>query len=196
MSRFRLFISYSRKDLENVSPIVSRIQKEYGIEAWIDLKGIESGKQFINVIVSAIDDSPSVLFMLSSNSLHSSFCKNELTYAHLRGKRIFMLSIDGTQRGDWVEDLCSQECFYDLSDLDICIEDILLLPDNDFSGIGNINGHDFVAPASTACCTSSLCALSSSFSMVYRCFRSFMEPPRFHTDYRHYIVFLNSPQGN
>ncbi len=144
MSRSRLFISYSRKDLKEASDIVSRIQKEYGIDAWIDLKGIESGKQFISVIVSAIDDSYSVLFLLSSNSLQSAFCKNELTYAHLCGKRIFMLSIDGTQREGWVENLCPQERFFDISDLDICIQDIQFLQTDDSSAVRDIDGHDCV----------------------------------------------------
>ena len=144
MSPSRLFISYSRKDLERVSPIVTRIREEYGFDVWIDLRGIESGKQFISVIISAIDDSSSVLFMLSSNSLRSSFCRNELTYAHQRGKRIFILSMDGTPLEGWVKDVCPEERFYDPSDIDICAEDIALQWAGEPTETEDVDGHEAV----------------------------------------------------
>ena len=49
-----VFISYSRKDYEIVRKVKDSIDKELGIDCWMDLDGIESGDQFKEVIISAI----------------------------------------------------------------------------------------------------------------------------------------------
>ena len=59
-----IFISYSRKDLKQVIAIRDEIKDRLGADSWIDLKGIESGEQFVSVINNAIDKAKIVLFMI------------------------------------------------------------------------------------------------------------------------------------
>ena len=59
-----IFINYSRKDLKQVIAIRDEIKDRLGADSWIDLKGIESGEQFVSVIINAIDKAKIVLFMI------------------------------------------------------------------------------------------------------------------------------------
>ena len=86
-----IFISYSRKDFAKVKPIKDAIDKELGIECWMDLDGIESGQQFEDVIISAINQHDTILFMLSPNSMKSEWALDELDFAKRKNKRIVIL---------------------------------------------------------------------------------------------------------
>lgn len=92
-----VFISYSRKDLEEVKKIKYEIDKEVGIDCWMDLDGIESGEQFEDVIINAIDKSDIVLFMMSTNSMQSQWALDELDYAKHENKRVVLVSIDNAE---------------------------------------------------------------------------------------------------
>lgn len=96
-----IFISYSRHDKEIVLPFVTSIEQKFGAVCWIDLEGIESGSQFEDVIVDAIDDSKVVLFMLSDYSLKSKWTKREVLYAEDEGKRIVPIIVDGKGLRKW-----------------------------------------------------------------------------------------------
>lgn len=96
-----IFISYSRHDKEIVLPFVKSIEQKFGAVCWIDLEGIESGSQFEDVIVDAIDDSKVVLFMLSDYSLKSKWTKREVLYAEDEGKRIVPIIVDGKGLRKW-----------------------------------------------------------------------------------------------
>lgn len=89
-----VFISYSRKDLEEVKKIKYEIDKEAGIDCWMDLDGIESGEQFEDVIIEAISNSNIVLFMMSGNSMQSQWALDELDFAKHENKRVVLVSID------------------------------------------------------------------------------------------------------
>jgi len=97
----RIFISYSRKDKDLVLSIVDHIQKAVGVKCWIDEKGIESGEQFKDVIMAAIDKCEIVIFMMSENSLKSSFAKKEVNYADHMKKRIVPVILDGDELRGW-----------------------------------------------------------------------------------------------
>ncbi len=119
----KIFISYKRQDKDKVFPIVDQIRKETGIDCWIDLEGIESGDQFQNVIVDAIDNADIFIFMLSRNFIapyrdertgkidlrKQTFPEKEVMYALRHDKRIVPVSIDGTKVYDckWLEFNCS-----------------------------------------------------------------------------------------
>lgn len=96
-----IFISYSRQDQDIVLPFVTSIEQRFGSVCWIDLDGIESGSQFEDVIVDAIDDSKVVLFMLSDYSLKSKWTKREVLYAEDEGKRIVPIIVDGKGLRKW-----------------------------------------------------------------------------------------------
>lgn len=118
----RIFISYKRLDKDLVFPIVEEIYAKTGVDCWIDLDGIESGDQFQNVIINAIDNADIVVCMLSKNYIapykdertgnidlnKQTFPQKEVMYALDEDKRLIPLSIDGTSVRDckWLKFNC------------------------------------------------------------------------------------------
>ena len=96
-----IFISYIRKDREAVLPFVQSIEEFLGERCWMDIDGIESGAQFEDVIIRAIDSSRIVLLMLSENALGSDFVKKEVKYAKSRKKRIVPVVLDRKALRGW-----------------------------------------------------------------------------------------------
>lgn len=96
-----IFISYSRKDLQQVIAIRDELKEKLGANAWIDIKGIESGEQFVNVIIEAIDSAKVVLFMVSAASMQSEYSKKEIMYAKNVGKKIVPVILDGSSLSGW-----------------------------------------------------------------------------------------------
>lgn len=96
-----IFISYSRKDLQQVVAIRDELKETLGADSWIDIKGIESGEQFVNVIIEAIDRAKVVLFMFSTSSLQSEYTKKEIMYARNVGKKIVPVIIDDSPLSGW-----------------------------------------------------------------------------------------------
>ena len=75
---------------------------------WIDLDGIESDAQFVNVIVEAINRAQVFLFMYSRHHAEikdydNDWTTREINYAQKRKKRIVFINIDGSQLTDWFE---------------------------------------------------------------------------------------------
>lgn len=120
---YSIFISYKRADKEMVKNIKDQINSEIGNKCWMDLDGIESGDQFQNVIINAIDNADIVVFMLSKNFIapykdektgkidlkKQTFPEREVMYALRHNKRLIPISIDGTTVYDckWLEFNCS-----------------------------------------------------------------------------------------
>ena len=96
-----IFVSYSRLDKDIVFPFVKRIEQELNTICWIDSEGIESGSQFEEVIVNAIEESEVVLFMLSDSSINSKWTKREVLYAEDEGKRIVPIVVDDKGLRKW-----------------------------------------------------------------------------------------------
>lgn len=99
--KYDIFISYCRNDKAVVLPYVKQISEAVGRNCWIDLKGIESGVEFEEVIIKAINDCQVVLFMLSDSSLRSNWTKREVIYAEDEGKRIVPVLVDGERLRGW-----------------------------------------------------------------------------------------------
>ena len=53
-TKYDVFISYSRKDLELVKEFKAEIGRQVGIDCWMDMDGVESGEQFEDVIINPI----------------------------------------------------------------------------------------------------------------------------------------------
>ena len=96
-TKYDVFISYCRKDLELVKEIKAEIDRQVGIDCWMDLDGIESGEQFEDVIINAICKCDIILFMMSANSMQSEWALDELDFAKHEKKRIVLVSIDNTE---------------------------------------------------------------------------------------------------
>ena len=97
----KVFISYSRADSAVVFPLVERLQKAVGDVFWMDLNGIESGDQFVEIIIKAIDNVDVILFMHSTNSLSSEWVKKEILYAQGKKKKIIPILVDGKPLDGW-----------------------------------------------------------------------------------------------
>lgn len=110
----RIFISYKRKDRGIVFPIKDRIEKAIGEKCWIDLDGIESDAQFVQVIISAINACDIFLFMYSRNHVGiedfmSDWTIRELQYADSKGKRIVFVNLDRSPLVDWFKFMFGQK---------------------------------------------------------------------------------------
>ena len=95
-----VFTSYSRKDFDKVVGIKKEIDRVVGIECWMDLDGINSDAQFVDVIVSAINRHDTILFMMSEASMHSKWALSELALAQKKQKRIVLVKIDDAEMPD------------------------------------------------------------------------------------------------
>ena len=100
--KYDVFISYSRKDFDEVSALIETIRAEIpGLSMWFDITGIESGDEFEEKIISAIDNSSYVLFALSDNALESQWTKDEVIYAKNTGKKIIPILLNGASLKGW-----------------------------------------------------------------------------------------------
>lgn len=103
----RIFISYKRKDLDIVQPLINEIEKMTGEPCWYDLDGIETSAQFTHVICKAINGADVLLFMHSHTHDHIVFENDwtirELDYARRKGKRIVLVKLDNAKLSDEFE---------------------------------------------------------------------------------------------
>lgn len=95
-----IFISYSRKDIRVVTEIKKYIDNAVGINCWFDINGIESGEQFMKVIIAAIRNHDTILFMKSAQSMQSEWALDELDFAKHKNKRIILVHIDDSEMTD------------------------------------------------------------------------------------------------
>lgn len=102
----RIFISYKRIDKDKVFKIKEQIEQALDEKCWIDLDGIESDAQFVNVIINAINSCEIFLFMYSSSYAKIDDYKNEWTireldFAQHKKKRIVFINLDSSNLTDW-----------------------------------------------------------------------------------------------
>lgn len=104
-----IFISYSRKNLDEVRAIKDEIERETGVECWMDLNAIESGaSQFTQDIVNGIKGCRVFLFMLSRESQVSKFALRELDFAMKKSekdnqKHVVIVNVDDCEMLDEFE---------------------------------------------------------------------------------------------
>lgn len=89
----KVFISYSRKDTEQVK-VITQILDKHSISYWIDKEGIYSGSNFKEVIVDAIENSQALIFVSSANSNASVNVAVEVEYAIRLNKTILPVMLD------------------------------------------------------------------------------------------------------
>lgn len=97
----KIFISYSRRDLAFAQSFVAEIEKVTGIKPWVDLSGVETGEQFTDVIIRAIDGCEIFVFLISRSSLESLWTKKEVLYAKDCSKKIYPIIVDGVEPYGW-----------------------------------------------------------------------------------------------
>ena len=105
--KYDVFISYSRKDLDEVSTFVEMLKTRIPtLEVWMDLEGITAADEFDEKIISAIDASSHVIFAVSRNSNSigegsSKWTKKELVYAKNTGKKVIPVLLSGAELNNW-----------------------------------------------------------------------------------------------
>ena len=102
IKKYDVFISYSRKDIDEVNAFVGMLKKSIpALNVWFDIDGIESGDEFDEKIIDAIENSFCVLFALSDNSLQSQWTKDEVMYAKNIGIKVIPILLEGATLRGW-----------------------------------------------------------------------------------------------
>ena len=90
-NKYDVFISYSRRDYAIADKIVNALNAG-GFTYFRDQQGLESGSDFLQSIINAIDNSRLFLCVLSENAYSSEFVIKELEYA-LQRKEIIAFPV-------------------------------------------------------------------------------------------------------
>ena len=86
------FISYSRADSEFVMRLTADL-KQAGASVWLDQVDIQPGERWDHVIEGALDVSPLMLVILSSNSVESMNVMDEVSFALEKQKTVIPIVI-------------------------------------------------------------------------------------------------------
>src|SRR5579859_4879470 len=89
-----VFVSYSRRDSEFVARLAQSIE-DRGKSVWLDVEGIADGEVFPEAIKRAIEQSDAFVFVITPESVRSSYCENEVEYARDISKRIVPVLREG-----------------------------------------------------------------------------------------------------
>jgi WD40 repeat protein len=93
-----VFVSYSRRDADFVQRLASALG-ERGKEAWIDVDGIRDGEVFPAALRSAIEHSDGFVFVVSPESVASTYCEQEVEHALELNKRIVPVLVRPVEDG-------------------------------------------------------------------------------------------------
>ncbi|MDJ0533215.1 MAG: TIR domain-containing protein [Xenococcaceae cyanobacterium MO_207.B15] len=85
-SSLEVFISYSRADSDFARKLNDALM-EVGKLTWFDQESIASGTDFQQEIYRGIENCDNFLFIISSASVNSPYCADEVEYAHKLNKR-------------------------------------------------------------------------------------------------------------
>jgi TolB-like protein len=90
----RIFLSYSRADLESAQ-VVAEAMREAGLEVWWDAQ-IEGGAAFAKAIAAALQSSDAVVVLWSAHSLESDWVLDEAAHGRDQ-KKLVPVSLDGSE---------------------------------------------------------------------------------------------------
>ena len=89
----RIFISYSRKDINFVRRLAGDLEKA-GYDVWWDLTDLRGGDDWVRVIPEAIKNSDKFIVVLSPNSAISDWVEKEYTQALSLHKKIIPIMLE------------------------------------------------------------------------------------------------------
>lgn len=92
----RIFISYSRKDIDFARKLAGDLEKA-GYDVWWDITDIQGGDTWVNSIPDAIETSQYMLVVLSPDSVASPWVQKEYTQALSLRKAIIPLMLEATR---------------------------------------------------------------------------------------------------
>ncbi len=88
----KVFISYSRKDIEFAKQLTAELQKS-SLDFWIDWEGIPPTVDWWREIEKGIEEADIFLFLISPDSAASKVCGQEIDYAIKNAKRIIPIVV-------------------------------------------------------------------------------------------------------
>ena len=120
----RSFISYSRKDKDWVYWFSDILNKTAGQSTWIDRK-IPVGQDWWQTILSEIENCDAFVIILSPGSVASTYCMEELQYAHELGKPIVPLLLESCHMPDIItKNRIQYYSIADRSNMEVIINEI------------------------------------------------------------------------
>jgi YVTN family beta-propeller protein len=105
-----VFLSYSRRDGAFVQRLGSAL-RERGKEVWVDVEGIRDAEVFREALRRAVESSDGFVFVISPDSVGSSFCVEEVEHAASLNKRIVPIALrpvsdgqvpEGVRERNWI----------------------------------------------------------------------------------------------
>jgi len=91
----KLFISYSRKDMDFARKLAKSLEK-VGYDVWWDITDLRGGDDWVRTIPTAIAESQHMLVVLSPNSVQSEWVQKEYTQALTLRKKIIPILLAPT----------------------------------------------------------------------------------------------------
>lgn len=88
----KIFVSYSRKDIEFAKRLTEELQKSE-LDFWVDWEGIPPTVDWMRQVQKGIEESVVFLFLLSPDSAKSKVCREEIVHAVKNGKRLIPLIV-------------------------------------------------------------------------------------------------------
>lgn len=88
----KVFISYSRKDIDFAKKLTEELQKS-DLDFWIDWEGIPPTVDWWKEIEKGIEETDIFLFLISPDSVESKICGQEIATAVKNGKRIIPIVV-------------------------------------------------------------------------------------------------------
>lgn len=89
----RAFLSHSDRD-DQITEMIRRSILREGMPVWIDRSHIQTGADFQQSINRGIELADTLVYLISPNSIRSSYCQQEFAYARQLHKRIIPLLVD------------------------------------------------------------------------------------------------------
>ena len=97
----QIFISYSSQDKHFADMLYSALEAN-GHEVWMDRAQLRGGDAWVQVIQRSILWAETMIVVWSVNALNSRWVRDELTFAHSRGKQIIPVQIDDTDGSEHI----------------------------------------------------------------------------------------------
>src|SRR6201996_4505 len=87
-----VFISYSRRDSAFVTQLADGLRQREK-DVWVDVEGLRDAEVFPEALRRAIEGSDAFVFVISPDSVRSTFCEQEVAHAAELNKRIVPLAL-------------------------------------------------------------------------------------------------------
>jgi WD40 repeat protein len=106
-----VFVSYSRENLAFVRSLSEALQAR-NRECWVDLEGLLAGEEFWLRIQSAVEHADTFAFVITPDSVASTYCRRELDHAISHNKRIIPLLRHDVPEADLPSALSSRQWIF------------------------------------------------------------------------------------